>query len=249
LIEGRFLPRHVPTDRTSDTSVASLTRIDRGCYANCSIGPAKSAKIVSTIIPVKDLQLSRPEVPSPDKDPSRVIPQYRRMGLISVPVNLAAHGAFPHYDLVLDVVSFTRSSGALRPRSVSNELGPRPRPRAPSISGFTRIRFSEPNAAYRLLQHTTTREHTHKVRSSPALKAVRHRGAEMVLSPSSALPAGSFFLRKKSRWGANHRVYTHRFWQCVRDNSASRGTSSEGSVLRGRPSSKSSSSTFVVIDS
>jgi len=64
------------------------------------------------------------------------------------------------YDLVLDVVSLARSSGALRPRSVSNELGSRPRLQAPSVSGFTWPRFSEPNAAHRLLQHTTTREHT-----------------------------------------------------------------------------------------
>jgi len=36
LIEGRCLPRHVPTDRASDTSVALLTRIDRG-----PVGPGR----------------------------------------------------------------------------------------------------------------------------------------------------------------------------------------------------------------
>jgi len=113
--------------------------------------------------------------------------------------------SFLRCDSSLDAVLPTRSLGASRHLSFTNELGSRPCPRAPTINGFTRRRFSEPNAAHRLLQHITTREHTREVRSSPALEAVQRRSAELVLVPPTTFTRGKSSLRRTSRRGANHR--------------------------------------------
>jgi len=157
--------------------------------------------------------------------------------------------SFLHCDSVLDVSSLAWSSGALRPRSVPNELGSRPRLRAPTINGFTRLRFSEPNAAYRLLQHTTTQEHTREVRSSPVSEAFRHlpvaRFAERFCFLLN-VPPRSPILRRGSLWGANHRdVYAPVLTVRTDRLGEPRDLEPKGPLIRGRPSSKSSRAPFL----
>lgn len=118
-------------------------------HQSCPIDAVKVAKTVSAVDPVKELRLSRSEMPSPSNGLFSSLSSIpRRHTRLSTNVMTLLRR-----DSTLDVASLTWSFIVFRRCSFPTELGPRPRPRAPTVSGFTRTRLSEPNVAYWLLQH------------------------------------------------------------------------------------------------